>query len=84
MELVILGLVVYKIVQMLDLLSPKEAMPWVKVLISVFLSYVVVLCVWTDNVYLDGLAVATIAGIVHSTIRLLTYCGDMARTKSLR
>ena len=43
MELVILGLVVYKIVQMLDLLSPKEAMPWVKVLSSVLISYIVVL-----------------------------------------
>lgn len=84
MELLILALVVYKIVQLLDLFSPKEAMPWVKVVVTVLVSYVVTFAAWTDMIWRDGLAVATLAGIVHSLIRYITYAGDMSRTKSLR
>lgn len=84
MELLLVALAVYKIVQILDLFLPKEPMPWVKVVATVVVSYGLVFAVWTDNIWLDGLAVATIAGIVHSLIRMITLMGDMARTRSLK
>lgn len=84
MELLLVALAVYKIVQILDLFLPKEPMPWVKVVATVVVSYGLVFAVWTDNIWLDGLAIATIAGIVHSLIRMITLMGDMARTRSLK
>jgi membrane-bound metal-dependent hydrolase YbcI (DUF457 family) len=84
MELIILALFVYKIVQLLDLFAPRDAMPWVKVVVTVLVSYIAVLAAWTEVIWRDGLAVATIAGIVHSLIRYITYGGDMARTRSLK
>lgn len=84
MELLLAALAVYKIVQILDLFIPKEPMPWVKVVTTLVLSYASVLILWTDTIWLHGLVVATIAGIVHSLIRMITFMGDMARTKSLR
>lgn len=84
MELLLVALAVYKIVQILDLFLPKEPMPWVKVVATVVVSYGLVFTVWTDNIWLDGLVVATIAGIVHSLIRMITLMGDMARTRSLK
>jgi len=84
MELLLVALAVYKIVQILDLFIPKEPMPWVKVVTTLVLSYALVLILWTDTIWLHGLVVATIAGIVHSLIRMITFMGDMARAKSLR
>lgn len=84
MELLLAALAVYKIVQILDLFIPKEPMPWVKVVTTLVLSYASVFILWTDTIWLHGLVVATIAGIVHSLIRMITFMGDMARTKSLR
>lgn len=84
MELLLAALAVYKVVQILDLFLTKEPMPWVKVVATLVMSYASVLILWTDTIWLDGLVVATIAGIVHSLIRMITLMGDMARTKSLR
>jgi len=84
MELLLAALAVYKIVQILDLFLTKEPMPWVKVVATLLISYALVLILWTDIIWLHGLVVATIAGIVHSLIRMITLMGDMARTKSLR
>lgn len=84
MDLLLAALAVYKIVQILDLFLTKEPMPWVKVVATLLISYALVLILWTDIIWLHGLVVATIAGIVHSLIRMITLMGDMARTKSLR
>lgn len=84
MELLLAALAVYKVVQILDLFLTKEPMPWVKVVATLLISYALVLILWTDVIWLHGLVVATIAGIVHSLIRMITLMGDMARTKSLR
>lgn len=84
MELLLAALAVYKVVQILDLFLTKEPMPWVKVIATLVMSYASVLILWTDIIWLHGLVVATIAGIVHSLIRMITLMGDMARTKSLR
>jgi len=84
MELLLAALAVYKVVQILDLFLTKEPMPWVKVVATLVMSYASVLILWTDIIWLHGLVVATIAGIVHSLIRMITLMGDMARTKSLK
>lgn len=84
MDLLFAALAVYKFVQILDLFLPKEPMPWVKVVATLTLSYVAVFILWTDIIWLHGLVVATIAGVVHSLVRMVTLVGDMARTKSLR
>ncbi len=84
MELLFAALAVYKVVQILDLFLTKEPMPWVKVVATLVMSYASVLILWTETIWLHGLVVATIAGIVHSLIRMITLMGDMARTKSLR
>jgi len=84
MELLLAALAVYKVVQILDLFLTKEPMPWVKVVATLVMSYAAVLILWTEIIWLHGLVVATIAGIVHSLIRMITLMGDMARTKSLR
>lgn len=84
MELLLAALAVYKVVQILDLFLTKEPMPWVKVVATLIMSYASVLILWTEIIWLHGLVVATIAGIVHSLIRMITLMGDMARAKSLR
>lgn len=84
MELLFAALAVYKIVQIVDMMLPKEPMPWVKVVATLVVSYAVVAVLWTDKIWMDGLVVATLAGIVHSTIRMITLMGDMARTRSLK
>ena len=84
MTLLLVALAVYKIIQITDLLLTKEPMPWVKVVATLVLSYAGVLILWTDTIWLDGLVVATIAGMVHSLIRFVTLMGDMARTRSLK
>jgi len=84
MGLLFAALAVYKIVQIVDMMLPKEPMPWVKVVATLVVSYAVVAVLWTDKIWMDGLVVATLAGIVHSTIRMITLMGDMARTRSLK
>jgi len=47
-------------------------------------SYIGVAVLQTDRIWIDGLVVATLAGIVYSLVRLITLMGDMARTRSLK
>jgi hypothetical protein len=84
MELLFAALAVYKIIQISDLVIPKEPMPWVKVVATLVVSYVVVVVLWTDVIWIHGLVVASIAGIIHSLVRMIILMGDMARTRSLR
>lgn len=84
MEYIILGLGVYKMLQLTDSLLPKEVMPWVKILASVVVSYAVCAVYGTENIWVDGAAVATLSGTVHAVLRLLTLSGDAAHRKSLR
>lgn len=72
------GLAVYKAVQLLDSLSPREAMPWVKVLVGIALGYGAAVITGMDDIAIAGLAVATIASGCHSVLRLVTLLGDMA------
>jgi hypothetical protein len=84
MSLIIASLAVYKLMQTLDALSPREAMPWVKVLAGIALGYGAAAVARLDDVILSGLAVATLAGSVHAVLRLVTLVGDLARKRSLR
>lgn len=84
MELVVASLAVYKTVQALDALSPKEAMPWVKILVGVALGYAAVFILNMPDKSLMGLTVAAGAGIVHTVMRLLVLLGDLARKRSMR
>lgn len=85
MELVICTLAVYKSVQILDALSPKEAMPWVKVVVGWFLSMGATAIggpfgdASFGHFLLYSLAIATMAGTVHTLLRLLTHLGDRQR-----
>ena len=54
MEYVIAGLAVYKVIQILDVLTPKEAMPWVKILVGTVLGYGASFLVDTDHRIIDG------------------------------
>jgi hypothetical protein len=83
-EYLIAALAVYKIVQIADAVSPREAMPWVKVLVGVVFGYLSLLLVDVSNVALGGLVIATLAGTIHAVLRLVTLTGDMARKKSIR
>lgn len=83
-NLLLAGLALYKVIQVLDAISPREAMPWVKVVTGVVLGYPTAILADVPNVALGGLAVATVAGTIHSVLRLITLTGDMARKKSTR
>lgn len=84
MELLFAALAVYKTIQILDLFIPKDPMPWVKVVATLVVSYVVVVVLRTEIIWIHGLVVAAIAGIVHSLVRMIIFMGDMAKTRSLR
>lgn len=84
MNYIICALAVYKLLQVIDLFLPKEAMPWVKVLAGVVVSYASSFIVDIDNIWLGGLVIATLAGLCHTVLRCLTYLGDMAHNKSLK
>jgi hypothetical protein len=84
MSLIIASLAVYKVMQTLDALTPREAMPWVKVLAGIALGYGAAALARLDNIVLSGLAVASLAGSVHAVLRLVTLVGDLARKRSLR
>jgi hypothetical protein len=80
----IAGLAVYKTVQILDLLTPKEAMPWVKVLVGTAIGYGASFIIDADNKWIAGLTIATIASACHGVLRLITLMGDMAQRKSIK
>ena len=84
MNYIIAALAVYKLVQLLDALTPKEAMPWVKVLVGVVLGYVASFVTNLPNKWTAGLAVATLAGACHAVLRFLTLMGDMAARRTIR
>lgn len=84
MTYIICALAVYKVVQIADAVSPKEAMPWVKVLFATAVSYGLSFLVPTDHKWIDGLVIASLAGGIHSVFRLLTLLGDMSFKKSIR
>ena len=84
MNYLIAGLAVYKFVQLIDALTPKEAMPWVKILFSVVVSYITTLFMPVDHIVVAGLAISAIAGIVHAVLRFMTLTGDWAQRKSAR
>lgn len=84
MNYLIAALAVYKLVQLADALAPKEAMPWVKIVFTVILSYPITLLLDTPNPYIDGLTVATLAGVCHAVIRLMMLLGDHIKRKALR
>jgi hypothetical protein len=83
---VVCALAVYKFVQIVDALLPKEAMPWVKLIFGWWMSIAAVGLagphfgqVTFGWFILVSLAVATLAGTVHTVLRLLTLWGDRAR-----
>ena len=76
MTYIIAGLAVYKLVQILDALSPKEAMPWVKIVVGTLLSYGAVALLGVSQWWIAGLTVATIASACHGVMRLITLWGD--------
>jgi len=84
MDLIIAGLAVYKVLQFIDSLLPKEAMPWVKLLASLALSYGACATLSTENILINGAAVAALSGTVHAVLRLLTLSGDAASRKNIR
>jgi hypothetical protein len=84
MNYIIAALAVYKLVQLADALAPKEAMPWVKIVFTVILSYPITLVLGTPNPYIDGLAVATLAGVCHAVVRLMMLLGDNIKRKAIR
>lgn len=84
MDMVIAALAVYKVVQVLDSLSPREAMPWVKILAGVALSYPAGVLMGVENLAMSGLAIATLSGTIHSVLRFLTLSGDASQRRSMR
>jgi hypothetical protein len=84
MNYILAGLAVYKMLHILDVLTPREAMPWVKIIFGVLLGYVSTLLIDIPNIAVGGLVIATIAGTVHSLLRLLTLLGDWAQRKATR
>lgn len=84
MMFILCSLAVYKMVQTIDAMLPKEPMPWVKILASVALSYAAAAIGGLDNLIISGLSVAAVAGSVHALLRLLMLAGDLAQRKSLR
>lgn len=91
MTYIICGLAVYKTLHIILALLTKEVMPWVKVVAGMVIA---VGAIGLASPYLghksfgwfvlSALAVATLAGLTHTVIRLLTYLGDMAARKALR
>jgi hypothetical protein len=79
---VVCGLAVYKLMQLVDSLLPKEPMPWVKVLASCLLSVGVSFVTHDEYEVIYGLAIATLAGATHTGLRLVTLTGDLMRRRS--
>lgn len=84
MDFLIAGLAVYKMVHVLDIMSPRNAMPWVKVVVTVLVSYGAVALLSIPNVWTSGLAVATIASACHAVMRLITLWGDYLYRKPIK
>jgi hypothetical protein len=84
MNYIIGALAVYKIVQVIDVLAPKEAMAWVKIVFALLTSFGVVALLGMPNIFVAGCAVATLAGTVQTVLRLLVLLGDVSQRKVIR
>lgn len=84
MDYILGALAVYKIIQVLDALTPKEAMPWVKIVFSLLVSFIMAFTLRLPDVFIAGCAIATLAGTVHAFLRLIVLVGDMTQRKTLR
>lgn len=85
------ALAVYKMLQIILSVIPKEPMAWVKAVAAWLLACVVVWIlhdyISEENfgwVFVSTFVVATLSGLVHTVNRLLTYLGDLAARKSIR
>ena len=86
MEYIIGALAVYKAFQLIELLLPRPVMVWVKVVSSIALGYAAAFISGADPIALAGLAMSSLAGVVHGMLRLITLAGDLLirRTVSTR
>lgn len=84
MNYLLAGLAVYKLMQLFNTITPKEAMPWVKVLVGIILGYGVSFVINLPDKWTSGLVVATIASACHGLLRLLTLHGDLAARKTYK
>jgi hypothetical protein len=84
MNYIIAALAVYKLVQLLNVLTPREAMPWVKILAGVAFGYGASFVLSIEDMWTSGLVVATLAGACHGVLRMITLVGDMSQRKSLK
>jgi hypothetical protein len=84
MNYIIAGLAVYTLVQLLNVLTPREAMPWVKILAGVVFGYGASFVLNIEDMWTSGLVVATLAGACHGVLRMITLVGDMSQRKSLK
>lgn len=84
MELILCALATYKLVQVSEALSPREPMPWVKVMFSLAVAYSISAIAQIEDLWLAGLVVATLAGTVHAVLRLIMLIGDMAYRRSIK
>ena len=84
MDYILGALAVYKITHVLDTLTPKEAIPWVKVVFSLLVSFIFSFMLGLPDIFIAGCAIATLAGTVHAFLRLMVLVGDMAQRKVLR
>jgi hypothetical protein len=84
MTYIFAALAVYKTIQLIDALTPKEAMPWVKILVSIVLGYAAQFAFQVDNYAVGGFVIAALAGAIHAVLRLLTLWGDVAIKKTMR
>lgn len=84
MKYIIGGLAVYKLMQFLNSMTPREAMPWVKVLVGIVLGYAVALSLQIEYWWTAGLVVATLASVSHGVLRCLTLIGDYMAKKTYK
>lgn len=82
--ILIAALAVYKALQVVLVLLPREVQPWVKTVAGVLLALAAAALAGVDNFVLSALCIATLAGAAHSLLRLVTYLGDLAMRKSLK
>jgi hypothetical protein len=84
MNYLISALAVYKVMQFLNIMTPKEAMPWVKVLAGILLGYSVSFVTNLPDKWVSGLVVATLASACHGILRIITLHGDLAARKTYK
>jgi hypothetical protein len=84
MSYLLAGFAVYKLLQLLNALTPKEAMPWVKIIAGIAFGYGTSFIVNLPDKWTSGLVVATIASACHGLLRLITLHGDLAARKTYK